>query len=450
MMRHDLRSRAPGLFFAGLVLFLGCIGCTSTQTPIQTTTTTSTNSSAGVGITATSSSESIPSRVAPSRTDFAPFVIPYFPPPDKMDLCGEPVPLHVQDVAERFDKEFTLVVYNHAQVYLWLKRMERYFPWIEERLRFYKLPDDLKYVAIVESDLLPNACSPKGAAGPWQFMPKTGCSYGLDTQGSYDERFDFERATDCAFRYMDDLHKRYKNWALAIACYNCGDKRILDQMKAQKTNEYYHLKLPIETERYVFRVLALKAVLNNPAQYGYSLPKGQGYPELKADRATITLSKPTSVHTIASAAGTTYREIKRLNPTFRADEIPAGTYEIKLPKGAARDFQQSFDAAKVRSVAEESRVPEEKVKASEPTPEPARGQTSVSEAKPAAKSATLAETSAKPIDKKAEPPATYYTVKNGDSLSIIAQRNKTTAEELRKLNQLKSNNITPGQKLRIR
>ena len=127
-----------------------------------------------------------------------PLNCPYIAPPNSVDLCGEPVPLDRQDVYERFDKEFTLVVYNHAQVYLWLKRMERYFPAIEERLRYYGLPDDLKYVAIVESDLLPNACSPKGAAGPWQFMPSTGSAYGLAQRGSVDKRYDFERSTDSA------------------------------------------------------------------------------------------------------------------------------------------------------------------------------------------------------------------------------------------------------------
>ncbi len=136
--------------------------------------------------------------------------VPYIPPPNSIDLCGEPVPLDRQDVYERFDKEFTLVVYNHAQVYLWLKRMERYFPVIEERLRYYNLPDDLKYVAIVESDLLPNACSPKGAAGPWQFMPSTGSAYGLDQRGSVDKRYDFERSTDSAFLLLKDLYKKYQ------------------------------------------------------------------------------------------------------------------------------------------------------------------------------------------------------------------------------------------------
>lgn len=274
----------------------------------------------------------------------------FYPTPTKMDLCGEPVPLHSQDVFERFDKEFTIIVYNHAQVYLWLKRMERYFPWIEERLRRYNLPDDLKYVVIAESDLVPNVASNKGAAGPWQFMPSTGSSYGLEQRGSFDARYDFERATESALRLLEDLRKRHNSWAVAIAAYNCGDKRIFEEMRAQRVTNYYHLKLPQETERYVFRILAIKAVLGNPSQYGYSLPKGQGYPEHRLDRVSLSLSSPLPIQTAAEYAGITFREFKRLNPTLRSDAIPAGTFEIKVPEGKGATFEQNYGMARTRTV----------------------------------------------------------------------------------------------------
>lgn len=277
--------------------------------------------------------------------------VPYYPPPSKMDLCGEVVPLQNQEVLERFDREFTLVVYNHAQVYLWLKRMERYFPWIEERLRSYGLPDDLKYVAVVESDLLSNACSPKGAAGPWQFMPATGSAYGLSQTDGYDERYDFERATECAFRYLNDLYKRYRNWTVAIATYNCGDKRIQEQMRT--TRDYYAMRLPTETERYVLRILAVKAVLGNPGAYGYNLPKGQGYPPIKADRVNVSLSCPLPMHAVAEATGTTVREIQRLNPALRKEEIPRGAREIKVPEGQGKGLERSLDSVRSKAVTEE-------------------------------------------------------------------------------------------------
>ncbi|NTW37351.1 MAG: lytic transglycosylase domain-containing protein, partial [Syntrophobacteraceae bacterium] len=248
MKRIGMRSSTRRLAFWTLIA-LACWSCATTQPSSERTEDTT-------GAVRDSVSQSRASREGKPLS--SPCIFPYYPPPSAMDLCGEPVPLQNREVLERFDKEFTLVVYNHAQVYLWLKRMERYFPWIEEQLRVSGLPDDLKYVAVVESDLLPDACSPKGAAGPWQFMPSTGSAYGLRQQGSCDERYDFERATECAFRFLQDLYRRYKNWTVAIATYNCGDKRIQEQMRALGSADYYQMRLPTETERYIFRILAVK------------------------------------------------------------------------------------------------------------------------------------------------------------------------------------------------
>jgi membrane-bound lytic murein transglycosylase D len=359
------------------------------------------------------------------KTELSPFTIPFYRHPERMELCGEPVPLNLQEVSERFDKEFTLVVYNHAQVFLWLKRMERYFPWIEDQLRRFGLPDDLKYVAVAESDLLPNACSPKGAAGPWQFMPKTGSRYGLDQRGTCDERYDFELATGSAFRYLQDLHRRFNNWSLAIAAYNCGEGRVQEEMRSQRMSDYYHLKLPLETERYVFRILAMKAVLGNPSRYGYVLPKGEGYPELRVDRKSITAPNPTPIKDVAEAAGTTYREIKRLNPSLRADEIPAGTIEVKLPEGKGKVLEQNLQTV---------------------APGPASGQHKSSES--TAGTANPVKQPSRPVEKPAKGPA-HHVVKKGDTLSNIAQRYNVSVESLRKANKLKDSNIVLGAKLII-
>ncbi len=416
---------------AGMVglLFAVC-GCTSVQT-------TSKAEESGVYIQDKQQAPvNLNSGIAPAES----LSFPYIPPPNSIDLCGESVPLERQDVYERFDKEFTLIVYNHAQVYLWLKRMERYFPVIEERLRFHNLPDDLKYVAIVESDLLPNACSPKGAAGPWQFMPSTGSAYGLAQKGSVDKRYDFERSTDSAFLLLNDLHKKYNSWSLAIASYNCGDRRILEESRMQGVRDYYDMKLPVETERYVFRILAIKAVLSNPRQYGYDLPKGWGYQELKPDRVNVSLSKPVSIQTIASAAGTTYREIKRLNPSFRADSV-VGNIEIKLPSGSVQVFEQNFKPG-AAPAAEVSAGPETLIAAQEDAPAPAAR--TVAPAKPAPAAAS------KPSKSQQKTRQKTYVVKKGDSLSAIAQRNDVSTRELKAANKLKeADDLTPGQKLRI-
>jgi hypothetical protein len=246
---HDC-SRLGRLVYLVTALFIaaGVFGCATTQSTAPT----------GQSAQAAAQAEKT---VAPGQVQRpvyqGPVMFPYYPPPDRIDLCGEHVPLEYQEVLERFDKEFTLVVYNHAQVYRWLKRKERYSPWIEERLRRLNLPEDLKYVAIAESDPLPNA---------------------LQQRNSVDKRYDFEGSTDSAFLYLGDLYRNYKSWSLAIAAYNCGEKRIMDESRAQGVRDYYHMMLPQETERYVFRILAIKAVLSDPTRYGYELPKGAGYP----------------------------------------------------------------------------------------------------------------------------------------------------------------------------
>lgn len=459
-MRRNFSSYRYAVLILTIILPAALYGCaTSSPSPEVASEISSPSPS-----TATLSSP----QPQPGKLTGVPMVVPYYPPPERLDLCGEPVPLENPEVLERFDREFILVVYNHAQVYLWLKRMERYFPFFEERLRYYNLPDDLKYVAIVESDLLPNACSPKGAAGPWQFMPGTACSYGLNQKGSCDERFDFELATDCAFRYLNDLYKRYKNWTLAIATYNCGDKRIQEQMRIMKSSDYYQMDLPTETERYVFRILAVKTVLSNPSRYGYNLPKGQGYPPFKVDRVNLRLSEPVSIHRIAAASGCTYRDIKLLNPALRGDDIPAGSFELKLPEGTGKNFERSFETVQLQAVSnppeairENTRKTQESASSNKEWTAPVsqKSQSTVSKAKLAEPEDSQSKPKAEaPLKAKKQEPAkradktlsvTHHTVKKGDTLTGIARQYKKDVNDLRKANNIKGETVTPGQKLVI-
>jgi hypothetical protein len=264
-------------------------------------------------------------------------------------------------------------------------------------------------------------------------MPGTGAAYGLWRSGSVDKRYDFEHSTESAFLLLDDLYKKYHSWSLAIAAYNCGDRRILDESRVQGSRDYYDLKLPNETERYVFRILAVKAVLSNPNQYGYDLPKGWGYVEFRLDRVSVSLSRPVPIQTIANAAGTTYREIKRLNPIFRSDDIPAGNHEINLPMGTGKIFEQNFRAGNDIAVAKVS--PENSTVQGQDLPAPA-----------AVAVAPAKEGSPKAKQKAREK---IYLVKKGDSLSAIAQRYQVSTQELKSANKLKSNDLKPGQKLRI-
>ncbi len=326
------------------------------------------------------------------------FTVPYYPPPTQMSLCGEPVPLRNEDAWERFDREFTIVVHSHAQVFLWLKRKERYFPSVEKWLRTKQLPDDLKYVAVAESDLLPVAQSPAGAVGPWQFIASTGKNYGLEQAPGIDERNDFEKSSESAFRYLADLHSMFPKWALAIAAYNCGENRVRDEVNRQKTDDYYNLKLPLETERYIFRILAIKAILSNPETYGYRLPIGASYPEKPVDKVNVTLPASLPIISASEAAGISYREFKQLNPAFISDSIPEGSFMLVVPRGKGKDFQDRLAAAAFRS--EASQV--------------------------------------------------LYTVKKGETLSGVAAMYNVSLQDLRSWNGIRDADIVhPGQVLKI-
>jgi hypothetical protein len=276
----------------------------------------------------------------------ATWMVPYFDLPEKSDLCGESVPLRSSDVRERFDREFTIVTQSHAQVYLWLKRTERYFPWIEKQLASRGLPEDLKYVTVAESDLMTSAVSHAGAAGPWQFMAGTAANYGITESAAVDERYDFEKSAEAAFGYLKDLHDLFQNWTLAIAAYNCGERRIQAEIGRQNVGSYYSLKLPQETERYVFRILAIKEVLRNPQKYGYNLPKGAGYQPIIFERVSVHLPGPMPILAAADAAGVTYRELKVLNPALISDVIPKGELAVRVPEGSGKRFEKGVEAWK--------------------------------------------------------------------------------------------------------
>jgi hypothetical protein len=237
------------LVFLMTALFItaGVFGCATTKSTAPTDPSTQTEANA--------EKRSALGQVQHPVSE-GPTMVTYYHPPSRIDFCGESVPLENQQVLERFDKEFTLVVHNRAQVYWWLKRKGRYFPWIEERLRSLNLPEDLKYLAIAEIEPPLNAKEKRKPA---------------------EMRYDFQQSPDGALLYLGDLYRSFKSWSLAIAAYKCGERCIMDASSVQGERAFYGMVLPEETERYVFRILAIKAVLSDPKRYGYELPKGAGY-----------------------------------------------------------------------------------------------------------------------------------------------------------------------------
>jgi len=260
----------------------------------------------------------------------------------KLSFCGEKVPLDIQDVRERLEKEMLLTLWDRPQVLLWLKRSRRFLPSIEEMLKENKVPDDLKYVAIAESALRPHAGSRRGAVGFWQFMAATGRKYGLTVDERVDERRNVFFSTRAAVRYFSELYRIFGSWTLAIAGYNMGEEGLKAEILAQETDNYYRLYLPLETQRFIFRILTVKLVVSDPAGYGFHLSEHDYYPPFNVDTVEIDCPQETPIGLVARAAGTYFKVIKDLNPQFRGHYLSKGTHRLQLPKGASAGFQREY------------------------------------------------------------------------------------------------------------
>jgi hypothetical protein len=315
-------------------------------------------------------------------------------------FCGEFVPLNLPNVRERLEKELLLMLWDRAQVILWLKRTGRYFPFIEAALSEAGLPDDLKYVAVIESALKPHAGSRRGARGVWQFIRTTGRSHGLTIDRYIDERRNFRLATASAIGYFRDLHEEFNSWTLACAAYNMGGIGLKKRIKQQDVRDYYHLDLPTETERYVPRAIAAKLILTDPARFGFNLLPEDYYRPVPCDRVRLKIRHSAPVAVVAKAAGTYYKTIKDMNPQLLDDVIPPGEHLLFLPEGSAAGFAARYEPMIL------------KYRKSH------RGKT--------------------------------YTVKGGDTLTAIARKVKIPFWKLLKLNNLHNRSVIhPGQKLVI-
>jgi membrane-bound lytic murein transglycosylase D len=259
--------------------------------------------------------------------------------PREILLCGERVPVEDRNVWENLDREFLLALDNEVQVVLWMKRARRYFPYIEGQLREAGLPDDLKYLAIVESSLRPTAVSSAGAAGLWQFIPSTSERFRMRKGKGLDERLDVMKATDGALAYLRSLYEEFRTWSLAMAAYNCGENRVRKEVELQGVRNYYFLDLPAETERYVYKIAVAKTILSDPERYGFLPDEIEVYSPLNGDRVTFDLAQPLPFTEAAAALDLTYKEIREMNPHFSEESIPAGTHVINLPKGKSERFR---------------------------------------------------------------------------------------------------------------
>jgi len=253
--------------------------------------------------------------------------------PDTLHFAGEQVPVDMYYVREGLDRELLVNTYWHSNTILLLKRASRFFPVIEPILKKNNIPDDFKYVALIESGLL-NVISPSNAAGIWQFLDNTAKQYGLEVTEEVDERYNLEKSTQAACAYFRSSHDKYSNWTLAAASYNAGAGRITRETARQQINDFYNLYLNQETSRYLFRILAMKMIYEDPTAYGFYLRNRDLYPPIPTNSHEITSSIPDLVN-FAAEKKVNYRILKDFNPWLRSDKLTVSTgktYKIILPK----------------------------------------------------------------------------------------------------------------------
>ncbi len=254
------------------------------------------------------------------------------PIPDSIAFSGELVPTDLFYVKEQLDRELTVNTYWHSSTLLTIKRANRWFPVIEPILAKKGIPADFKYLALIESALM-NVVSPSGAAGFWQFLEKTGKEYGLEINKEVDERYHVEKATEAACDYLNKAYLKFGNWTLVAASYNAGQGRIDESIDRQQSRNFYHLYLNDETSRYIFRILAMKIIYENPVKYGFKMEKGDLYDPLDVKTVKVT-STISDLPAFARQQNTTYRMLKELNPWLRSDKLTVRggeEYFIALP-----------------------------------------------------------------------------------------------------------------------
>lgn len=252
--------------------------------------------------------------------------------PDTIKFAGELVPMDVYYVREALDREILSNMYWHTNTILNMKRAYRHFPVIEPILKKHGVPSDLKYLAVIESGLL-NVTSPAKAQGYWQFIKATGKKYGLEITDEVDMRNSLEASTEAACKFLKALYAQFGSWTLAAAAYNCGENGLQRQINLQSVNNYYDLRLNSETARYVYRIVAVKLIMQDPQSYGFNLRYKDMYPQILY-RTVELKGQNVDLYDFAKDNGTTYKMLREMNPWLITNKLvnkENKTYIVKLP-----------------------------------------------------------------------------------------------------------------------
>ncbi|MEX0965979.1 MAG: transglycosylase SLT domain-containing protein [Bacteroidia bacterium] len=340
--------------------------------------------------------------------------------PENITFAGEKVPVHDFEVAERLDREMLVNTYWQSQTLLFLKRSNRYLPEIAETLKRNGVPEDFKYLALIESGLT-NAISPAGATGFWQFIEGTAKQYGMEINADVDERYHVQKSTEAACMYLKEAHKKFGNWTLVAASYNMGMYGLQKRLDDQQVSSYYDLALNSETSRYVFRILAAKEIMENPQNYGFHFRENHLYPRIKTESVIVDSAVDNWV-AFAKDHGITYKALKYFNPWVRNTKLSnrAGkTYYVDIP------VEKNIDSFFVNTL----EVEEEEIE----------------ELKEAARQKEELLTP----EEDEQTDLVQHTVKSGETISSISLFYKVKAEDVMKWNDLENSSIKTGQVLTI-
>lgn len=253
--------------------------------------------------------------------------------PEQLSFAGESVPLNLPDVYERLDRELHINTYWHNNTIFLMKRANRWLPQIEEILKQHNVPPDFKYLPLIESNLL-NDISPKNAVGFWQILKDSAKELGLEVDKEVDERYDPLKSTHAACKYLNKAYAKFGSWTLAAASYNRGMSGLDKALKNQNADSYYDLYMNDETSRYVFRILAIKEIIENPSRYGFKVDERHLYKQeplkyIKVDESIKDLVS------WSKEQGINYKLLKRYNPWLRAESLTVKrgkSYMIAVPE----------------------------------------------------------------------------------------------------------------------
>ena len=261
--------------------------------------------------------------------------------PEKVEFSDEPLPLYFFDVRESLERELIVNMNFHSATLQYIKRITRFFPVIEPILAANGIPDDFKYLALIESDFR-HRVSPAGAAGFWQFMRSAASDYGLEMNAEVDERYHVEKSTEAACKYLNDAYKTFKNWTLAAASYNMGRGGLSNQMKRQQCNNYYDLLLNDETSRFVYRIVAVKLIMTDPKKYGFHVPGEEKYQPIPYTEVEVK-TDVTDLVDFSLKYQTNYKMLKYLNPWLRDNKLTNAAKKNYIVRIPAEGFRGNYE-----------------------------------------------------------------------------------------------------------